>query len=132
MAQLSPTRLGAKSGLAVVLIGLALVTLVNCHDLVAHMAGIDYCFALMEFDVQLALVEFAVPLVNILGSILTFIGVLFVLIQVCVQSLEPLEALRSSRGCLVRDLEPGMKIKIDDSHSNHLVGKSFIAISILR
>ncbi|XP_008783833.1 uncharacterized protein LOC103702954 [Phoenix dactylifera] len=81
MAQLSPTRLSAKSGLAVVLIGLVLVTLVNAHDLVAHMAGIDYCFALMEFDIQLALVEFAVPLVNIVGSILTFIGVLFFLIQ---------------------------------------------------
>ncbi|KAG1335177.1 putative Transcription factor SPEECHLESS [Cocos nucifera] len=81
LAQLSPTRLSAKSGLAVVLIGLVLITLVNTHDLVAHMAGIDYCFALMEFDIQLALVEFAVPLSNILGSILTFIGVLFFLIQ---------------------------------------------------
>ncbi|KAG1330343.1 hypothetical protein COCNU_02G003110 [Cocos nucifera] len=81
VAQLSPTPVRAKSGLVVVLIGLALVTLVNCHDLVAHMAGIDYCFALMEFDVQLAVGEFAVPLVNILGSILTFIGVLFFLIQ---------------------------------------------------
>ena len=54
----------------------------NGHDLVAHMAGIDYCVALVEFDPQLALVEFAVPLAMMIGSVLAFTGILFFLIQV--------------------------------------------------
>ncbi|KAK6135344.1 hypothetical protein DH2020_030932 [Rehmannia glutinosa] len=51
-----------KSGLALLLIGFVIITIVNLHDLIAHLAGIDYRFPLMELDVQLALVEFAVPL----------------------------------------------------------------------
>lgn len=71
-----------KSGLVLLLIALALIMVVNIHDLIAHLAGFDYWFPLMEFDVQLALVEFAVPFVQILGSILLFLGFLFLFIQV--------------------------------------------------
>ncbi|RWV84945.1 hypothetical protein GW17_00053304 [Ensete ventricosum] len=80
-AELSTAPAFGKSGLAVVLIGLAGVFVVNAHDLVAHLAGVDYCLFLVDFDVQLALVEFAVPLAHIVGTILTFIGILFFLIQ---------------------------------------------------
>ncbi|XP_021729033.1 uncharacterized protein LOC110696070 [Chenopodium quinoa] len=69
-----------KSGLLLLLIGYFLITAVNVHDLVAHLAGIDYRLPLMEFDIQLALVEFAVPVVQILGSLLSFLGILFLLI----------------------------------------------------
>ena len=71
-----------KSGLVLLLIALALIILVNVHDLVAHLAGIDYRLQLMELDLQLALVEFAVPVVQTLGSILFFLGILFLFIQV--------------------------------------------------
>ncbi|KAL8095779.1 uncharacterized protein LOC141689401 [Apium graveolens] len=71
-----------KSGLVVILIGLGLVILVNVHDLVAHLAGIDYrLFALMEHDLQLGLVEFAVPLVQSIGTLLSFLAILFIFIQ---------------------------------------------------
>ncbi|XP_074319795.1 uncharacterized protein LOC141656694 isoform X2 [Silene latifolia] len=53
---------------------------VNLHDLVAHLAGVDYRFSLMEFDNQLALVEFAVPFVQSLGCLLSFLGILFLFI----------------------------------------------------
>ncbi|XP_077228769.1 polypyrimidine tract-binding-like protein [Tasmannia lanceolata] len=79
-AQLS-TSGDAKSGLFVILIALALLTVVNLHDLVAHVAGIDYRWPLMWSDTQLALVEFAVPLVQALGSILTFLGIVFLLVK---------------------------------------------------
>jgi hypothetical protein len=71
-----------KSGLVLLLIALALIILVNVHDLVAHLAGIDCRLQLMELDLQLALVEFAVPVVQTLGSILFFLGILFLFIQV--------------------------------------------------
>ncbi|XP_031257092.1 uncharacterized protein LOC116115088 [Pistacia vera] len=70
-----------KSGLVLLLIASALMMVVNAHDLLAHLAGFDYRFPLMEFDVQLALVEFAVPVVQILGSLLLFLGILFLFIQ---------------------------------------------------
>uniref|UniRef100_A0A2N9EAU0 Uncharacterized protein n=1 Tax=Fagus sylvatica TaxID=28930 RepID=A0A2N9EAU0_FAGSY len=70
-----------KSGLVLLLIALALIILVNVHDLVAHLAGIDCRLQLMELDLQLALVEFAVPVVQTLGSILFFLGILFLFIQ---------------------------------------------------
>ncbi|KAG6745629.1 hypothetical protein POTOM_050127 [Populus tomentosa] len=54
---------------------------VNLHDLVAHLAGIDYRFPLMRFDTQLALVEFAVPVVQASGALLSFLGILFLFIQ---------------------------------------------------
>ncbi|XP_010261521.1 PREDICTED: uncharacterized protein LOC104600334 [Nelumbo nucifera] len=71
----------AKSGLVILLIALALISLVNVHDLLAHLAGIDYQLGLMGFDRQLALVEFAVPIVQVLGSVLNFLPILFFLIQ---------------------------------------------------
>lgn len=72
-----------RSGLVLVLIALALIMMVNLHDLLAHLAGIDCRLSLMEYDIQLAFVEFAVPLVQALGSLLLFLGVLFLFIQVC-------------------------------------------------
>lgn len=71
-----------KSGLVLLLIAVALIMMVNVHDLLAHLAGIDYRLTLMEFDIQLALVEFAVPLLQALASLLFFLGVLFLFIQV--------------------------------------------------
>eukprot|EP00268_Persea_americana_P010792 TRINITY_DN14412_c1_g1_i2.p1 TRINITY_DN14412_c1_g1~~TRINITY_DN14412_c1_g1_i2.p1 ORF type:complete len:219 (+),score=15.94 TRINITY_DN14412_c1_g1_i2:201-857(+) len=71
----------AKSGLAVLGIGLLFVTLVNVHDLLAHMASIDYRLALIGSDPQLALVELAVPSVQALGSILNLMGILAFLVQ---------------------------------------------------
>ncbi|GAB4858416.1 hypothetical protein Ancab_009889 [Ancistrocladus abbreviatus] len=70
-----------QSALVVLLIAFALVMLVNLHDLLAHLAGIDYHLQLMEFDVQLALVEFAVPVVQIMGCVLFFIGILFIFFE---------------------------------------------------
>lgn len=58
------------------------VTVVNVHDLLAHMAGIDYRFELMGSDTQLALVEYAAPSIQALGSILTLLGILIFLVQV--------------------------------------------------
>ena len=71
-----------KSGLVLLLIGLLLIMVVNLHDLVAHLAGIDYRFPLMGFDTQLALVVFAVPVVQASGALLSFFGILFLFIQV--------------------------------------------------
>ncbi|XP_057950445.1 uncharacterized protein LOC131145418 [Malania oleifera] len=70
-----------KSGLVLLLIALALIIAVNLHDLVAHLAGVDFRLPLVEFDLQLALVEFAVPVVQAVGSLLVFLGVLFLFIQ---------------------------------------------------
>ncbi|XP_059448172.1 uncharacterized protein LOC132179454 [Corylus avellana] len=70
-----------KSGLVLLLIGLALIVMVNVHDLVAHLAGVDYRLQMMGFDPQLALVEVAVPVVQVLGSLLFFLGILFLFIQ---------------------------------------------------
>ncbi|CAI9092514.1 OLC1v1027770C1 [Oldenlandia corymbosa var. corymbosa] len=70
-----------KSGLVLLLIALAIFTIVNVHDLMAHLAGIDYRFTLMEYDMQLAVVEFAAPLVLTLGTILFFLGIFFILFE---------------------------------------------------
>ncbi|KAI3955061.1 hypothetical protein MKW98_005064 [Papaver atlanticum] len=79
VAQLSSVI--AKSGLVVLLIGLVLILVVNIHDLFAHMAGIDYRLQYLGFDTQLALVEFAVPIVQALGSLVFFLGVLFFFVE---------------------------------------------------
>lgn len=71
-----------RSGLVILLIALGLIFIVNVHDLIAHLAAIDFRFSMMEFDIQLALVEFAVPLVQALGSLLLFLGIFFLFIQV--------------------------------------------------
>ncbi|EFH48352.1 hypothetical protein ARALYDRAFT_489270 [Arabidopsis lyrata subsp. lyrata] len=70
-----------RSGLVLILLALVLITAVNVHDLVAHLAGIDYRLRLMEYDLQLGLVEFAVPLVQIAGSVVFFLGIFFVFHQ---------------------------------------------------
>lgn len=71
-----------RLGLVLLMIALGLMVAVNLHDLFAHLAGIDYRLSLVGLDVQLALVEFAVPIVSALGSLLMFLGVLFLFIQV--------------------------------------------------
>ncbi|KAI6697836.1 hypothetical protein NL676_017955 [Syzygium grande] len=78
LAELSKER---KSGLVVLLIALGIIALVNVHDLLAHLAGIDYRVSLVEYDGQLGLVEFAVPTVQALGSLLVFLGILFLFLQ---------------------------------------------------
>nr|XP_027190242.1 uncharacterized protein LOC101500123 isoform X2 [Cicer arietinum] len=70
-----------RSGLVLLLIALALIVVVNLHDILAHFAGIDFRLALMSFDLQLFFVEFAVPVVQIIGTLLLFLGLLFILIQ---------------------------------------------------
>ncbi|XP_010550522.1 PREDICTED: uncharacterized protein LOC104821367 [Tarenaya hassleriana] len=70
-----------RSGLVLILFALAIISVVNAHDLFAHLAGIDYRLRLMEYDLQLALVEFAVPLFHIAGSIVFFLGIFFVFYQ---------------------------------------------------
>ncbi|KAJ6868177.1 hypothetical protein NC651_033277 [Populus alba x Populus x berolinensis] len=69
------------SGLVLLLIALLLIMVVNLRDLVAHLGGIDYRFPLMGFDKQLALVEFAVLMVQVSGALLSFLGILFLFIQ---------------------------------------------------
>ncbi|KAE9603989.1 hypothetical protein Lal_00001773 [Lupinus albus] len=71
----------ARSGLVLFLISFAIMILVNLHDLFAHLAGIDFRLPLMSFDLQLFFVEFAVPVVQVLGTILSFLGIFFLLIQ---------------------------------------------------
>ncbi|GAB2221936.1 hypothetical protein Droror1_Dr00013132 [Drosera rotundifolia] len=69
------------SGLVLLLIALAIIAAVNVHDLIAHLAGIDYRVGLVEYDLQLVLVEFAVPVVVGVGCVVEFLGVLLVLLQ---------------------------------------------------
>ncbi|EXB72451.1 hypothetical protein L484_011453 [Morus notabilis] len=71
----------AKSSLVVLMMALLLILAANVHDLVAHLAAYDYRLGLMEYDLQLVLVEFAVPLLQALGSLLSFLGILFLFIQ---------------------------------------------------
>ncbi|KAM7268875.1 hypothetical protein ACFE04_011041 [Oxalis oulophora] len=70
-----------RSGLVLLIIALTLIIIVNLHDMFAHLAAIDGRLVLMEFDPQLALVEFAVPLVQALGSLLMLLGILFIFVQ---------------------------------------------------
>lgn len=79
VAQFSPE---ARSGLVLLIIGLAIFFLVNLHDLFAHLAGIDFQLQLMDFDLQLTFVEFAVPVVQMIGTLLELLGVMFLFIQV--------------------------------------------------
>lgn len=72
---------GREAGLAVVLVALAVLALVNAHDLVAHLAGVDFRLGLVRYDLQLGLVELAVPLLLTAASAVTFLGILFLLIQ---------------------------------------------------
>ncbi|KAI9096789.1 hypothetical protein K1719_025968 [Acacia pycnantha] len=70
-----------KSGLVLLLIAFGLIFIVNLHDLISHLAGIDFLLSLMEFDLQLALVEFGVPITQAVGSLLSFLGIFFIFIQ---------------------------------------------------
>ncbi|GLT35828.1 hypothetical protein SLA2020_102460 [Shorea laevis] len=70
-----------RSSLVLMLIALALIIVVNVHDLVAHLAGVDFRLPLMELDTQLTFVEFAVPLVQTLGSLIFFLGILILLVE---------------------------------------------------
>ncbi|KAL6629578.1 hypothetical protein ACP70R_029343 [Stipagrostis hirtigluma subsp. patula] len=79
--QLAPWAGSSRPGLAVAALGLVGVLAVNAHDLLAHVAGVDYRLGLAGIDAQLALVELAVPAVQIVGTLLTLIGVIFFEIQ---------------------------------------------------
>ncbi|KAL8142486.1 hypothetical protein V2J09_015518 [Rumex salicifolius] len=70
-----------KSGLVLLLIALALIAAVNLHDLMAHLAGVDYRVSLVEHDPQLALVEFSVPVFQAVGSFLSFIAIILIFSQ---------------------------------------------------
>ncbi|XP_047340211.1 uncharacterized protein LOC124943780 [Impatiens glandulifera] len=70
-----------KLGLIILLVSFSIIIAVNLHDLFAHLAGIDFRLGLMGFDRQLALVEFAVPVVQAAGTLLSFLGIIFLFIQ---------------------------------------------------
>jgi hypothetical protein len=63
-----------KLGLILALVALALLVIVNLHDLIAQLAGFDFRLSLMWLDPQLALIEILAPLVQVIGSILFFMG----------------------------------------------------------
>ncbi|KAK7282612.1 hypothetical protein RIF29_11527 [Crotalaria pallida] len=69
------------SGLVLFLVAFALILIVNLHDIFAHLAGVDFRLHLMSFDLQLFFVEFSVPVVQVLGTLLCFLGILFLFIQ---------------------------------------------------
>ena len=71
-----------EPGLVLLLVALGVIFVVNVHDLFAHLAGIDCRLTLIGFDIQLALVEFTVPMVHAVGALLTFLAVLYLFIQV--------------------------------------------------
>jgi hypothetical protein len=76
---LLPGRSSAKLGLILVLVALALLVVVNLHDLIAQLAGFDFRLPLLSLDPQLALIEILAPLLQVLGSILFFIGTILLL-----------------------------------------------------
>jgi len=84
LAQLPPWGgWSSRPGLVVTAIGLAGVLAVNAHDLLAHVAGVDYRLGMVAgLDAQLALVELAVPAVQIVGTVLMLVAVIFFEIQV--------------------------------------------------
>jgi hypothetical protein len=84
LAQLPPWGgWSGRPGLVVTAIGLAGVLAVNAHDLLAHVAGVDYRVGMVAgLDAQLALVELAVPAVQIVGTLLMLVAVIFFEIQV--------------------------------------------------
>ncbi|CAN6444370.1 unnamed protein product [Victoria cruziana] len=72
---------GGVAGLYVMLVALTLVAAVNAHDLVAHLISLDFRLPLMGLDAQFLTVEIASPLVQFVGSVLTFLAILFLLIE---------------------------------------------------
>lgn len=81
LAQLWPWALSRKSGLALAVVGLLGVLGVNAHDLLAHVAGVDYNLGLAGLDTQFALVELAAPAVQLAGAALTLVALVFFEIQ---------------------------------------------------
>jgi len=81
LAQLWPWAVSRKSGLAVAVVGVLGLVGVNAHDLLAHVAGIDYNLGLVGLDSQLALVELAAPAVQLVGAVLTLVALIFFEIQ---------------------------------------------------
>lgn len=71
---------GGVAGLYVMLVALTLVAAVNAHDLVAHLISLDFRLPLMGLDAQFLTVEIASPLVQFVGSVLTFLAILFLLV----------------------------------------------------
>ncbi|KAL5211527.1 hypothetical protein ABZP36_022374 [Zizania latifolia] len=80
--QLSAWSATSRSGLVAAAVGLVLLLAVNAHDLLAHLAGVDYSVGLAAgLDGQFALVELAVPAVYIAGTVLTLVALIFFEIQ---------------------------------------------------
>jgi hypothetical protein len=71
-----------KIGLVVAIIGLLAVVGVNAHDLLAHLAGVDFNLGLVGLDTQFALVELAAPAVQLVGAVITLVALIFFEIQV--------------------------------------------------
>lgn len=69
----------AHTGLILLSIAICLIIIVNLHDLVAQVVGIDFRLDLLAYDPQLALVEVAAPLIQIIGAMLYLIGLIFML-----------------------------------------------------
>jgi hypothetical protein len=82
LGQLLPWAGSSRPGLAVAAVGLVCVLAVNLHDLLAHVAGVDYRLGMAGLDHQLALVDLAVPTVQSIGTVLTLVAVIFIEIQV--------------------------------------------------
>ncbi|KAJ1278838.1 hypothetical protein BS78_04G109900 [Paspalum vaginatum] len=82
LGQLPPWGGTSSAGLVVTAIGVAAVLAVNAHDLLAHVAGVDYRLGMVAgLDAQLALVELAVPAVQIVGTVLMLVAIIFFEIQ---------------------------------------------------
>jgi hypothetical protein len=82
LAQLWPWAVSQKIGLAVAIVGLLAVVGVNAHDLLAHLAGVDYNLGLVGLDTQFALVELTAPAVQLVGAVITLVALIFFEIQV--------------------------------------------------
>ncbi|AQK70055.1 hypothetical protein ZEAMMB73_Zm00001d016098 [Zea mays] len=82
LAQLLPWGGPSSPGLVVAAIGLAGLLAVNTHDLLAHAAGVDYRLGMVVgLDAQMGLVELGVPAVQIVGTVLMLVAVVFFVIQ---------------------------------------------------
>src|SRR3954468_9663876 len=57
LVQLWPWAVSRRAGLTVAVVGLLGVLGANAHDLLAHVAGVDYNLGLAALDTQLVLVE---------------------------------------------------------------------------
>ena len=105
LAQVLLAPWGARAGLVAAAIGLAAVLAVNAHDLLAHAAGVDYRLgAAAALDAQLALVELAVPAVQIAGTLLMLLAVVFFEIQVSSSICMISDRILSIQGLVTKDL----------------------------